>query len=110
MRRFWKSTEYYLTAALVALILYSGVDPLHVYIACGVLDSYIIGRTLWKKNRGLFHSGALTSEMQAVIAAHVIALLLLPDPLRLFVMAGNQAIYNLARGLAKSIGVKNHFI
>lgn len=115
MKRFWKSTEYYLTVIVVALLAWQARSaPYCIVAACVVLDSYIIGRTLWKKNRGLTYSGALTSEFQAVLAAQILTaygvrFCGLPYKIAMELLVANLVIYNLCRGIAKSVGVKNHF-
>lgn len=116
MRRFWKSTEFYSTLVLVAALAYFARPACDLIVgACIVLNSYIIGRTLWKKNRGQLHSAAISSEFYALLAGQGLAIygMLRCDlrPLcgfRLLII--NQVIYNLCRGISKSIGVKNHFI
>src|SRR5689334_13852752 len=117
MRRFWLSTEYWLTAVITAVVWYYwrlAVNPDQLAIGVSaLLASYVISRTLWKKNRGQFHSGVLTSELQALLVAQgwiIVDRHVLTPLLALVLLVANQAIYNVCRGITKSIGVKTQVV
>lgn len=119
MRRFWLSTEFYMSVAVALLLLICWAprvpNPQFMIALSAVLDSYMLGRSLWKKNRGQFYSGVKTSEFYMTICLHVCTLIAWScghlSPLwAALITAANQAVYNALRGLAKGVGVKTQFV
>lgn len=118
MRRFWNSTEFYTTSLTAVLILAVGPsvqEPILSGAVCALADLYIMGRTLWKKNRGQFYTGFKCSEFYFLLAAQawlVAACLFghLPATHAVILLTINQGVYNVARGVTKSIGVKSQMV
>ncbi len=119
MRRFWKSTEFYMTAAL-ALVLVLALapqtsEPQFTLALSVLLDSYVLGRTLWKKNRGNFWSATRSSEFYFIVGLHFWVIYAwhsrhLSAPYAGFFLVANQALYSTLRGLTKSVGVKTQML
>jgi hypothetical protein len=118
MRRSWYSTEFYLTLALVLLILGHFQRNLTQFWALVCLNStvlsYVLCRTFLKKNRGQFITGFATSEFWLAILAILFNFYVYSkgfDPLiSLGFITGQVVVYNLCRGFAKSIGVKTNYM
>ena len=79
-----------------------------------IVASYVINRILSKKNRGQFYSGFLTREFYWVFVAEAFnawALCHGLDPVTGWgFIVGQIVLFNLARGVTKSIGVKTQMV
>lgn len=93
-----------------------------LYYLNGLVASYVISRVLFKKNRGMFHRGA--SEVISILGAAVYTCFetyngfqpVLPSSEMVGPVVGTGMVtvmimlYNLARGLTKTIGTRTQII
>lgn len=119
MRKFWQSTEYWSSLILVLFLIGFGFPRVHeqvlTIVISGVIDSYIMGRTLWKRNRGQFSSAIHSSEFHLLVLAHLWTFIAWRFHGLLAVQAAmvfsvNQATYNLCRGFTKGLAARPQVI
>ena len=115
-RRSWKTASGITTVAL-ALILLMGAgrkfDLKSFSIGfTALLASFTIGRTLSKKNRGLYRQ--ITAEVGVTILSHIwnfTAIVLGLDPVVGFsLIVGTQVLFNVCAGISEAIGVRTQWI
>lgn len=82
------------------------------YCVVGLLSSFVVGRTIYKKNRGM--SRTLTGEAVTIILAFIWALYSLyfgvDHKLIMVLVVVHISIFNLCRGVSESVPCRTMFI
>lgn len=100
MRRGFLSSEFFGTILGMAFSFYSG-NPIYLTAFAG---SYILSRCFFKKNRGgLLYSCFKTTEFYIYLIS-MAGLVYLYSPASAYCLVGLQALWNISRGYAKSLG------
>lgn len=118
LRPSWKTTEAYMTLVvglLLAIGLDGKIDPVILGSAItSLFASFTFSRTIYKKNRGLFQSAIKSGEFASTLIAHALILYVgrgeTMGPWLLFLLTINQVVYNVCRGITKSMGAKTQMV
>jgi hypothetical protein len=109
MRDFYRTTEFWLTIATVAIAAlmaysHSFTFALFLFFCSG---SYAVGRTIFKRNRGHFESALLTSEFWLLIISWIYAATLpLDQKENLYLLAAHAGLWAVCRGFTKGLATK----
>lgn len=111
------TTEMWGTVGVFAFVgLLAKADPITAGVFFLVMvASFNVSRAIYKKNRGIYSSGLKTGEFYLTMVAHVVFGMMnkwgmIESATTIMLMGVNQAVYNLARGITKGVGVKTQVL
>jgi len=105
----WKTSEAIvgILGILLSLLMMKSVPLAYFYLGIFTsLNAFILARTIYKKNRGLYHSGFKTAEFWSHLLSQAITVTLWLWGLRSMIafcgIIGSAMIYMISRGITKS--------
>lgn len=118
-RRSGKTTEAWMSIVVAFGIIIgcdlNGDSRTLMYLFSILSASFVVGRTIYKKNRSIPESSITSGEFFAVVSSHLIATVLFSAGKVnwhdfAIVTSCLQMVYNICRGIAKGVGVKTQVL